>query len=159
MKKMRRPILLGIILAGNVLASLLAAAGPAGFFLASPDHPPAWYVSGRKLDQRLRWRREDETLMADIVYARTSAVDGWHPARYDLFTVRFPSVHLSGQELYFISRDNQKTVLARRANGIFGEQVDLDDGFILTVRRQDGELSAVISSKETSKKGHLSSSK
>jgi hypothetical protein len=93
-------------------------------------------------------------LVADIVYARTSAVDGWHPARCELFTVRFPGVHLSGQELCLISRDNRKTVLARRANGIFGEHVDLDDGFILTVRRQEGELSAAISSEEASKKGH-----
>lgn len=154
MKKIRRLLLVGIFLTGSGLASIVSAAPPAGFFLASPDHPPAWYVSSKKLDQRLRWRREDETLVADIVYARTSAVDGWHPARCDLLTVGFPGVHLAGQELYFIGSDNRKTIFARRVNGIFGEQVDLDDGFILTVRRQDGELSAVISSKETSKKGH-----
>lgn len=153
MTKFRWPIFVGIILAGNVLASVMLAAEPAGFFLASPDHPPAWYVSGRKLDQRLRWQREGETLVADIVYARTSAVDGWHPARCELFTVRFPGVHLSGQELYFIGSGNRKTVLAHYGNGIFGEQVDLDPAFTLTVRRQDKELYAAIASKETSKKG------
>ena len=147
MKLLPKRILLGILLTGCALTNARSAQPPAMPFLSSPDHPPAWYVSAKKLDQRLRWSPKEQSLVADIVYARDSTADGWHTARCHLFTVHFPGVHLAGNDLYVTGGKGKNIVFARRGEGPFGEQINLEDGYNLHVQKRDGILYAEISAK------------
>ncbi len=131
---------------GRLQAGTQTEASPAGFKIASPDHPATWEVGfNDKVAQSLKWSESDGKLVLDVTYSRITYTDTIPPSDFKTYRVTFPGVMLDVyNNLYVLNGQKQKIVIGTRTGSPFGMQVALKDGVRLSAHRHDGRLNAML---------------
>ncbi len=122
---------------------------PSAIRIESPDHPPAWYLTGNfwKLSQSLRWDRKSQILYLDVTYS----INGEWPNMedsdlYKTLSVSFPQVKAdrSRNLLYVRSNNGRNIPLARVGSSFFGPRTSLLHNVEISAHRQNGVLDAAL---------------